>query len=147
MKIAHSLLVAVAAAGLLLAGCGESLDLMPASGTVTYKGQPVEGAMVAFTPAKGPPGTAKTDAAGKYTIMTNGQSGAVAGKNTVTITKVTTSGTPMVNPTPEDMQKMASSGTMPTSKSAIPTKYSASQAGLTAEVSAAKPTHDFELTD
>jgi hypothetical protein len=131
---------------LLVSGCGESLDLVPVTGTVTYQGKPVEGANVAFLPEKGPPGTGITDAAGKYTISTNGQPGASAGKNAVTITKTSTGGTASPT-TPEEMQKMASEGKMPTSKSEIPSKYSAIQAGLTAEVSDSKKVFDFTLTD
>jgi len=142
------LFVSIALLAVGFAGCGESLNLQPASGTVTYNGKPVEGANVAFTPPKGPPGTGRTDKDGKYTIMTNGKPGATAGLNTVTITKTSsTSNSDMTKMKPEDMQKMASSGQMPKYKAEIPTKYSVSQGGLTAEVSAGKAVHDFDLKD
>ena len=129
-------------------GCGETLNLTPASGKVTYQGKPVEGASVVFVPEKGPPGTGVTDATGTYTISTNGKPGATPGKNQVTVAKTTTTGAAMpANPTPEDMMKMASSGTMPVSKSEIPTKYAVVQGGLKAEVTADKKVFDFELTD
>ena len=59
---------------LLLAGvtgCGASSDLAKVSGVVTYKGQPVEGAVVAFhCNTASVPATGTTDASGRFTLTT-----------------------------------------------------------------------------
>jgi hypothetical protein len=137
-------------AGLLLvvlAGCGDSLDLLPASGTVTYNGQPVDGADVIFTPDNGQPGTGKTDASGKYTISTMGKPGATRGMNKVTIQKTSRSGEAIANPKPEDMMKMQKGPSASTVKSELPDKYSVPQGGLTADVQSGTASFDFTLTD
>lgn len=71
-------------------GCGDSgtLPTVKVSGTVTYNGQPVEGASVAFVPEKGPPASGETDASGKFTLSTfETGDGAVPGKHTVLISE------------------------------------------------------------
>jgi hypothetical protein len=139
---------------LLFAGCGGP-SLKPASGTVTYKGAPVEGASVVFSPVKGPLGNGTTDASGKYTISTEGKPGAMLGKHEVMISKFTSPTTvPGGGTSPQDMINAAKAKgdkgkTASGSKSAIPTKYSTPKSGLTAEVTAdtAKNVFDFTLTD
>ena len=62
----------------------------PASGKVTYKNLPVEGATVSFVgDGKTAPAIAITDAAGEF-ILTTSRSGdgAVPGKHRVTVTKI-----------------------------------------------------------
>jgi len=59
-------------------------------GTVTLNGTPVEGAAVAFVPddSTGSSAGGKTDASGKYTLMTSfGTEGAAAGTYSVVISK------------------------------------------------------------
>jgi len=79
-------------------GCGSKgakLSTVPAGGTILYKGQPVEGASVSFTPANPESGKAAggtTDAAGKFTLQTfaGGSTmapGALAGEYNVTVAK------------------------------------------------------------
>jgi len=84
---AFPLLVLIA----FVAGCGgSSLKTYRVEGTVTHNGSPVEGASVTFTPADTSGSTAggRTDAAGKYTLMTSfGANGAEPGTYTVTISK------------------------------------------------------------
>jgi hypothetical protein len=84
---------------LLIAGCsaGAKLPTVPASGTVTYKGQALEGATVTFLPqskdesAKG--ASAQTDSQGRFSMQTylGGGSqtspGALPGDYFVTVTK------------------------------------------------------------
>jgi len=76
---------------ILLAGCsGDDLEpVYPVTGTITMKGKPVEGAIVAFTPTEG--GTAAsgtTDAAGVYKLTTRSAGdGAVAGKYNISVAK------------------------------------------------------------
>lgn len=92
---------AVLAATGVMAGCGSgsgAADSYPASGVVTLNGQPVEGAIVTFTPASAEPGVgggqASTDASGRFEmshLRDNGQTtvaGLPAGEYRVTVTKI-----------------------------------------------------------
>jgi len=85
----------LAAALLVLAGCGSGGKIAPVSGTVTLDGKPLANALVAFQPiaTAGKPNagmgsTGKTDANGKYTLKTvdTDHSGAVLAKHSVMIT-------------------------------------------------------------
>ena len=76
---------------MLLGGCANEVGVptFPVTGTVTQKGKPVEGAIVAFTPSTpGPSASGVTDASGVYKLTTrsNGD-GAAAGKYMITICK------------------------------------------------------------
>jgi hypothetical protein len=70
LSVVNGFLAAVAL--VLAVGCGESRQATaPVSGTVTYKGAPVEGATVAFVSTTGAESaTGMTDAAGRYTLST-----------------------------------------------------------------------------
>lgn len=74
-------------------GCGESVetpDTFPVSGAVTYNGDPVVGARVAFQ-AEGAPRVAEgvTNAEGKFQLTTfELNDGAVPGEHKITVTKV-----------------------------------------------------------
>ena len=84
-------------AGLLIAyavtGCGKSgPKTVPVSGTVTVDGAPLNAGQVTFFPVDNTGGSGGTgfsggiiDSAGKYTISTDGQSGAPLGKYTATV--------------------------------------------------------------
>jgi hypothetical protein len=52
---------------LLLVGCSDS-KVVPVSGTLTYKGQPVPNAIIHFVPEKGRPSRGETDAQGRFTL-------------------------------------------------------------------------------
>lgn len=66
-----------------LAGCSGS-NVVPVSGTVTYKGQPVPNAYVHFIPANGRPSMGETDANGKFTLTYDPETkGAERGKHRV----------------------------------------------------------------
>lgn len=75
-----------------LAGCGggdsDAPKLAPAAGIVQFKGSPVTDAMITFYPEKGPVAIGRTDAKGAFQVKTNGQLGAVIGKNRVTVSSV-----------------------------------------------------------
>lgn len=79
--------------GLCLMGTGCSVEegepKHPVTGTVVWKGKPVEGAIVAFTPATGgAPASAVTDATGVFRLTTKvSGDGAVAGEYSVTVAK------------------------------------------------------------
>ena len=71
-------------------GCGEpgTAPTVKVTGTVTYNGDPVEGASVAFIPESGRPASGTTDASGKFTLTTfKSGDGAVPGKHAVAITE------------------------------------------------------------
>jgi hypothetical protein len=80
---------------MVLAGCDKthSLPTVPATGTLTYKGQPVADAHVSFIPAdplSGRPGTGVTDAKGRFTLQTyvggsTFANGALTGEYNVTV--------------------------------------------------------------
>ncbi len=134
----------------ILIGCGGPAEdpnrpaTVAVSGTVTYNGQPIEGATVAFLP-KVPAGTGasgRTDASGKFglTAFQPGD-GAVPGSYLVTIVKTEAQGGGEVQ---ED-----SSAAPAVPKSLLPEKYGNPQgSGLTAEVKeGAENQFTFDLKD
>lgn len=137
-----------------LAGCGGAKSdkwtegrqpTYPATGSVTYKGNPLPDATVVFQSSGPEPVTAvaRTDASGKFVMRTyDDKSGAVAGEHKVIITAVKVEGPPPG----ADLDKVD-----PTVKetSLIPTKYGDfAQSGLTANVSEQGPnTFEFTLED
>ena len=168
----------LAACGLLasiLAGCGSSgPKLYSATGTVTFEGKPVEGAMVAFIPQQGAPCLGTTDASGKYTIMTRGKPGAPPGTYSVTVAKQsggssagaatgaapTPTSTGDAGPSEEEMRKMMegmsnmgkqmqeASKNAAQAKSLLPEKYALPEgSGLSAIVTSdpSKNVFDFAL--
>lgn len=152
----NRLLIAVAVASLL--GCQRSGGPSTAAvtGTVTFKGKPVAGAIVTFAP-KAPPARAAagtTDASGRFrlTTLTPGD-GAMAGSYSVTVTKVTRpTGLPAesgaIPPEAEAALRKAKEEAKKTegteeSKDLLPEKYKgAATSGLTAEVKAGQK-NDF----
>ncbi|WP_339735321.1 hypothetical protein [uncultured Gimesia sp.] len=69
----------------------------PASGTVTFEGQPLEGATIIFRSNSGQPQAAvgRSDQAGKFQLRTfEDGDGAIAGEHSVSITCVKTEGPP-----------------------------------------------------
>lgn len=69
-------------------GCGPGgPEVGEVEGTVLLGGEPLEGALVMFTPADGGrPAAARTDAEGHYELLyTQGRTGALLGEHTVTI--------------------------------------------------------------
>lgn len=83
----------------VLAGCGKgkkgpTFDLTPVAGTITLDGKPLADAEVAFylqgTPPAGYYGSAaRTDAEGKYQLLTGVAHGAVPGNYKVTVSRLT----------------------------------------------------------
>lgn len=153
-------LVLACLVALFAVGCGEGSNLLPASGTVTYNGKPVEGALVTFLGEGNKLGSGTTDAAGKYTISTLGKSGATPGKNQVAVSKQSSGASdvpqaakgPVTPPSPEEIQKMSADMKKSMSGSAVkhllPEKYAdPAQSGFTADVQPGKSTFDFTLTD
>jgi hypothetical protein len=66
---------------------GEVIEVVDASGVLTFQGKPLEGFTVTFMPVTGGrPASGITDAAGKFVLGTNGANdGAVAGFNNVAV--------------------------------------------------------------
>lgn len=100
MKVPVASVLAVAAVA--LAGCGggsptgEVVPTVEASGTLTYKGQPLPHYQVVLIPDNNRPAAGVTDEEGRFTLGTNkAGDGAVAGTHRVTVTYV---GPPNTNP-------------------------------------------------
>ncbi|MHB8897999.1 MAG: carboxypeptidase-like regulatory domain-containing protein [Thermoguttaceae bacterium] len=114
------------------------------TGTVTYKGQPVEGATVAFLPEvpSGTGASGRTDASGKFSLTAfDPNDGAVPGRYLVTVTKTAVEGSGEVQEDPNAPPV--------THKSLLPEKYGKPMdSGLTAEVKEGVDNQfTFELTD
>ncbi|MCL2004573.1 MAG: carboxypeptidase-like regulatory domain-containing protein [Planctomycetaceae bacterium] len=124
--------------------CGDGrLATIKVTGTVTYNGQPLEGANVTFTPqteGEGHPAYGRTDADGRYTLQTqlgNPEAGTTAGEYLVSITKR------------EAVADMGGEGQgpAPPARSLIPERYgSFASSGLTATVARGNSVFDFDLT-
>jgi len=77
-----------------VAGCGDSVTLVPAEGVVTINGTPAPNISIQFMPdslagGAGPTSFAVTDAAGKFSLKTNdGRDGAVPGTHVVVLSDV-----------------------------------------------------------
>jgi hypothetical protein len=90
-----------------LYGCGPgapAVKTVPVTGTVTYKGNPVEGAIVSFlSAADGRPAGGQTDSQGKFSLKTNlsgskSVDGAVEGNYTITVSSATSAPRPFGTP-------------------------------------------------
>lgn len=145
---------------LSLAGCGggpekpEGMpDLTPATITVTYQGQPVEGATVTLAPKSGQYAAAGvTDASGKAVMKTNADfEGVVPGEFLVSISKVeavaATGGESSSDPAA--YAREFENATVAKPKSLIPEKYASfDTSGLTVNVTEGTPVEQtFDLTD
>lgn len=119
---------------MLLVGCdsnptGDIVDTVPASGTLTFNGVPLEYYQVAFFPDNNRPAVGITDADGKFTLGTNGENdGAVVGMHRVAVTYV---GKPSDNPDEGIMEFTPP----PPPKHKIPGKYNAAEtSGIMLEI-------------
>ena len=141
-----------------LVGCGpKGPKTYMVTGTVTYKDQPVEGAIVVFSPTDGGlHATGTTDTAGKF-VLTAAQGGAVgkgttAGNYEVGVTKrVNTAPVP----SKEELEAASAKGEdlgrkyPVVYKDLVPAKYNdTTKSGLTAAVEPGKENKfEFKLTD
>jgi hypothetical protein len=68
-----------------MVGCGGS-NIVPVTGKLTYKGQPVPGAVILFTPQEGRQSAAETDDEGNFELRYDEKTmGAVVGKHHIFI--------------------------------------------------------------
>jgi len=134
-------MIAIAAA-LTIAGCSsrpaDQPSLGKVRGKITMDGEPLAGVDVVFSPEKGRPSMATTDAAGRYDLCyINTTKGAKVGPHKV-----------FIRPTdmpPEEPSADGSSGGAPVAPPPkIPAKYN-KRSTLTAEVKAGRNTFDFAL--
>lgn len=117
------------------AGCsgGDGPTLGAVRGKVTLDGNPVEKAIVTFTPESGSPSYGGTNANGEYSMMfTANKDGAAVGKHNVTIEAANPATGDDGKPVPD--QKITK----------VPKKY-AKPGTLTADVKAGPNTLDFAL--
>ena len=148
---------AAALVAAMAAGCAKQDDLgtVKAGGQVTYKGQPVTGAVVTFVPQSGKgAAVAVSDGAGRFRLMTSATSGAVPGVYKVTVTKAREVATDSAAQAANDLEakkkadmaglKAAPDPASPP-QSLLPEKYAAAdKTPLTFEVQASGQ-NDFQL--
>ncbi len=162
MRCSLPLLAAVTGLVVSLSGCSGSsgsLKTVAVTGTVTLKGQPVEGAMVSFVPQSPDARAAfgSTNAAGRFSLTTlQPGDGALAGLYNVTIAKSSVpapaAAAPKGDPTSfeamnaarQEYEKSKTAGDKPKEPAdLLPVKYkTASTSGLAADVKAGS-TNDF----
>ena len=136
-------------------GSGTEVELEKVSGVVTMDGKPLADAVVVFTPEKGNPSTAQTDAAGKYELAHRGNAmGAIPGKHEVRITTGQPP-TPAVDPDADadaDVSQLETATGIgfeeaeseAAKKDPIPAKYNTNTT-LTADVKTGENTINFDL--
>lgn len=144
----------VCLAVLMIAGCasedqGESLGAT-VSGTVSYNGSPVEGAMVTFRPSGdgGQGAFARSDAEGKYELSASaaGTSGVSPGSYIVTVTKNEVNQSAVASEDDPNYNPYASGDAQ--TKSLLPKKYAnAKTSGLEFTVTDGTNDLPIELTD
>jgi len=153
-KLAASILVTV---GIVLAGCSNSSKppTYPVTGTVTWRGKPLAGAVITFVPtaADGEAASAISDSEGKYALTTwEAGDGARPGQYRVKLSKqdrATVDPSKMVkNLTIEEEQKIyvENKKPPPPAKSLIPSKYQDDQtSGLVHTVENKPTTFDIKM--
>ncbi len=137
----------------LFAGCGGNnggeRPTAPVKVSVTYKGNPVEGAIVQFISIENPqPAVGTTDKSGNCSLTTyKSNDGAIIGSNVITITKSEIDTKKIKASRPEDADLIGVTPT-PNLKSLIPNKYSApGTSGLKEEVKKGPNAFTYELKD
>lgn len=98
-------------------GCGLSYDTSEVSGTVTHRGDPLEGVSVNFTPIDSELGMgsfAKTDNSGKYQLklIETDRKGAAVGEHRVTITIPTEENNDSIDPSAKRLPQRYRDGSL-----------------------------------
>lgn len=138
----------------LLTGCGSNPDderpnRTPVSGTVTFNGEPVEGASISFVPVdqvNGRSANGRTDATGLFQMGTfEGTDGVVAGEYNVIITKIESAEASQALPE-DDPNYDPNPKPQPPPENLLPEKYaSADSSGLTVTVEDGKEITDLKF--
>ncbi len=154
-----AVLVFAMGAALCVAGCGSKggpaflKDLVPATGRVTLKGQPLPGATVMFVPvlgsAAGRDATAITDANGAYELSTlvpgvspKNSKGALPGEYVVAISRIAMPDGAPFPPGITELQDAIAKG----AKQFVPAQYTdPAKSTLKGKVAAPKAENNFEL--
>jgi len=156
--------LAVLTLGCCVLGCGGGPRVYKAGGTVTYKGQPVDGAQVTFAYDNGNFANGITDANGKFSLTYLGTpGGAVPGKCKVAVVKqktaaaMTMSGPSGPPKSKEDFDKqrkdqvegmktIAGENAKLADTALLPTKYAdATTSGFAFEISTDESKNNFTL--
>lgn len=146
--------VALCVVCLTCMGCGSGgPDLGEVSGTVTMDGEPLDNALVTFTPVEGGrSSTGKTDENGNYTLSFADRTGALVGTHEVsvmTLTDVEGEDMSEVSSDSDAYMEQAMGGASDydnaTVTEQIPAKYN-TETELTFEVESGKNTYDIELS-
>lgn len=122
-------------------GCGESgPPLVEATGSVVYRGNPLESASVTFQPEQGQPAVGRTDAQGKFRLATRGRPGVSPGRAKVAITAAEAIG---------DVPSQSEVEVEIRTRSLIPEKYGSFEtSGLAVAVDGSRDNDfTFDLTD
>jgi hypothetical protein len=120
--------------------------LAKVSGVVTYKGQPVEGAVVAFhCNTASVPATGTTDASGRFTLTTlTPGDGAVPGEHKITITKNKVEGVAATGPV--SMDDAAKSGPVNMKETnSLPKRYANADVSPLKQTVAKDKPNEFKL--
>ncbi|MFO7906637.1 MAG: carboxypeptidase-like regulatory domain-containing protein [Planctomycetota bacterium] len=146
--------VALCVVCLTCMGCGPGgPELGKVSGKVTMDGEPLDNALVTFSPVEGGRSSSgKTDENGNYTLSFADRTGAVVGTHKVSVTTLTeVEGEDMseVGSDSDAYMEQAMGGASDydnaTVTEQIPAKYN-TETELTFEVESGKNTHDIELS-
>ncbi|WP_437194077.1 hypothetical protein [Planctomicrobium sp. SH527] len=133
---------------LLLVGCGGAKDaptLAQTGGTVLFKGKPLNGASVTFTPESGPIAVGKSDADRKFQLSTQGRSGAMVGAHRVAVTAFTPAANAKSSVKSSEAEADLGENYVPT-VSSIPEMYGdPKKSGLSATVSGKSAENDFKF--
>lgn len=148
-------MVVLCVLGLTCLGCGPGgPELADVSGKVTMDGEPLDNALVTFTPVEGGRASSgKTDENGHYTLAYADRMGAVVGKHKVrvtTLSEVEEKDTSQMRSDSEAYKKQAMGGSASDYDNAtvtepIPAKYN-DQTELTFEVESGSDTYNIELS-
>jgi len=134
-------------------GCSGGVPTGAVTGTVTLDGEPLENAMVTFTPVGGGRSTVgTTDASGKYTLSFRGESGALLGEHKVSITSIPETQSDFDSEASSDSDAYTRQATgggaadynSASTKEVIPEKYNTSTT-LTASVQSGDNVFNFDL--
>jgi len=110
-------------------GCGDGLNLVEVSGTVTLDGQPLPQAKIVFRPRQGRPSAGISAGNGQYTLRyTDQKPGALPGEHAVSITTLSDDGKDSVG----------------AAKEIVPARYN-TRSTLKVTVDPSNRTHDFAL--